>query len=312
VTTANVSWQPASDDAQRRARRGLSVYFAIVVPLTALFQVIIISTGNFVPWVIPLMWSPAAASVAARLILREGFSDVSFRLGGRRGWGAILLGLIIPIVIGLVAYGIAWTTSLAQFDPKPAGLAAQLVGDTTSPVIVFLVMVALTATIGTIFGTLTAAGEEIGWRGYMLTRLIDAGVPRPILVSGLIWGLWHVPLILGGVIYADSPSPVLAAALFMVSATSFAYVLARLRLETGSIWPAIVGHAAYNSIIQSAFYPATTGSGAALWVGMEAGILVALTLVMAAVIFSRGLWTIRRVPEAREVAVQAGPLRPQT
>jgi CAAX protease family protein len=130
------------------------------------------------------------------------------------------------------------------------------------------------------------------------------------LVSGLIWGLWHVPLILGGMIYADSPSPVLAAALFMVSATSFAYVLARLRLETGSIWPAIVSHAAYNSIIQGAFDPATTGDGAPLWVGMEAGILVALTLVVAAVVFSRGRWTIRRVPEAREVVVKASPLRP--
>ena len=42
------------------------------------------------------------------------------------------------------------------------------------------------------------AGEEIGWHGYMLTRLVDAGMAKPILTSGLIWGLWHVPLILGG------------------------------------------------------------------------------------------------------------------
>ena len=110
--------------------------------------------------------------------------------------------------------------------------------------------------------------------------MIDAGVPRrPILVSGVIWGLWHVPLILGGVLYADSPSPVLAAGLFMVSATSFAYVLARMRLETGSIWPVIALHAAYNSIIQTAFAPVTTGTGAPLWVGMEVGILVVLTTV---------------------------------
>ena len=136
-------------------------------------------------------------------------------------------------------------------------------------------------------------------------------MPRPVLVSGLIWGIWYVPLILGGVIFADSPSPILAAVLVMVSATAVAYVLARLRLETGSIWPAIAFHAAYNSIIQSAFAPATTGARAPLWVGMEAGILVALTVVVA-VIFSRGHWTIRRVPEEREGAVQAGPLRPQT
>ncbi len=48
-------------------------------------------------------------------------------------------------------------------------------------------------------GADVAAGEEIGWHGYMLTRLVDAGVAKPILTSGLIWGLWHVPLILGEV-----------------------------------------------------------------------------------------------------------------
>jgi membrane protease YdiL (CAAX protease family) len=308
MTTASVD---QASPTRLQARRGLTVYFAIVVPLTAVFQAIIISTGDFLPWVIPLMWSPAAASVLTRLVLREGFADVSFRFGGRRTWKYIGLALVLPIVIGLVAYDITWTTGLARFDPQPAGLAAQLVGDATSPLTVFLVMLALAATIGTLFGCLLTAGEEIGWRGYMLTRLIDAGVPRPVLVSGLIWGLWHLPLILGGVLYADSPSPALAATVFMVSVTSFAYVLARLRLETGSIWPAIVGHSAYNSVIQSAFDPATRGAGAPLWVGMEAGILVALTLAVTAVVFSRGRWTILRVPEAREVPVSTGPAAPQ-
>jgi membrane protease YdiL (CAAX protease family) len=284
MTTASVD---QASPTRLQARRGLTVYFAIVVPLTAVFQAIIISTGDFLPWVIPLMWSPAAASVLTRLVLREGFADVSFRFGGGRTWKYIGLALVLPIVIGLVAY------------------------DAASPLTVFLVMLALAATIGTLFGCLLTAGEEIGWRGYMLTRLIDAGVPRPVLVSGLIWGLWHLPLILGGVLYADSPSPALAATVFMVSVTSFAYVLARLRLETGSIWPAIVGHSAYNSVIQSAFDPATRGAGAPLWVGMKAGILVALTLAVTAVVFSRGRWTILRVPEAREVPVSTGPAAPQ-
>jgi uncharacterized protein len=156
--------------------------------------------------------------------------------------------------------------------------------------------------------SLFAAGEELGWRGYMLTRLIDAGVPRPILASGLIWGLWHIPLVLAG-LYAAGSSPVLSAVLLMVTATSFSYVLARMRLETGSIWPAIILHGAWNSIIQTAFDPATA-PGAKLWVG-ESGILTALTLVTAAFIFSWGRWTICRVPQAQKGATQAGSLRPQ-
>ena len=160
-----------------------------------------------------------------------------------------------------------------------------------------MVILAASATIGTLALTLTAAGEEIGWRGYMLTRLIDAGVPRPVLVSGLLWGLWHVPGTLTGV-YATGPSPLLSAVLLMVTITSLGYVNGRMRLETGSVWPAIVVHAAWNSIIVGAFDSATTGAGAALWVG-ESGVLTAFTLVVAAFLFSRGRWTIRRQPETR-------------
>jgi membrane protease YdiL (CAAX protease family) len=215
---------------------------------------------------------------------------VSFRIGGRRGWKAVMLALSFPIIFGLISYGIAWVTGLVHFSPQPIPMAAQFVGDNSSPVLVFLVNLAVAATVVTILSVRTAAGEEIGWRGYMLTRLIDAGVPKPVLASGIIWGVWHVPLILGGV-YLAGPPPALSALLWMVTATSFSFVFARLRLETGSVWPAIALHASWNSVIQVAFDPASTGAGAAVWVG-ESGILVALTMIVAAVVFGRGCWMI--------------------
>jgi len=288
-------------EVQLRARQGLAIYFGMVVLLSAVFQVLFIETRTLL-WVIPLMWSPAAASMVARLALREGFADVSFRVGGRYGWQAIALAAIFPIVIGLPVYGIAWMTGLARFAPRPRGIAAQLAS--ASPVASFLVMLAVAATIGTIVASLTAAGEEIGWRGYMLTRLIDAGIPHPILVSGLIWGLWHVPIVLGAG-YAAGPSPTTSAMLLVVLATAFGVVLARLRLQTGSVWPAIVLHGAWNSIIQSAFDPARTGGdssrlhdGASWWVG-ESGVLTVIAMIIAAVVFSQGRWTIRRRPEVQ-------------
>jgi hypothetical protein len=59
----------------------------------------------------------------------------------------------------------------------------------------------------------------------MLTRLVDAGVPRPILAGGVIRGLWHVPVVLAGG-YAASPSVVFSAVFTMVSINSFGYVIA--------------------------------------------------------------------------------------
>ena len=265
---------------RRKARRGLTIYFAIVVVVSAAIEGFIILNPDMSGLIAGLMMVPALASVVARILLHEGFADVSFRFGGRRGWGAVGLSLVFPVVIGLVAYGTAWITGLAGFDP---GFSAGMI---------------LPFAVGMILGLVLASGEEIGWRGYMLTRLIDAGVPRPILVGGLIWAFWHVPLVLNGV-YAAGPSPVLSAALIVVSITSFTYVISRLRLETGSVWPAIVLHAAWNHIIQGPFDGAATGPGATLWVG-ESGILTAVTLVFAAVVFSRGRWRIvRSLPEGK-------------
>src|SRR5918997_518149 len=270
-------------DTRRRARRGLTIYFAIVVLLSAAIEGFIILNPHLDGLIAGLMLVPALASVAARLVLREGFSDVSFRFGGRRGWSALLQAMIFPVVVGFVPYGIAGTTGLARLDLQPVG----------GLIVPFAV--------GVVVSLFLVSGEEIGWRGYMLTRLIDAGVPRPVLASGVIWGLWHVPLVLAGV-YAAGPSPVLSAALIMVAITSFGYVIARVRLETGSVWPAVVLHAAWNSIIQGPFDGATSGAGATLWVG-ESGVLTALTLVVAAVIYSRGRWTvIRSLPRREKVA----------
>ncbi|RKG94139.1 hypothetical protein, partial [Corallococcus terminator] len=73
------------DDIQR-ARRSLCVFFAVLIPLTALAEWAIIRRIAFLDptsRVLLLMWCPAVASFVARLVLREGWADLSFRLGGR-------------------------------------------------------------------------------------------------------------------------------------------------------------------------------------------------------------------------------------
>jgi membrane protease YdiL (CAAX protease family) len=135
-------------------------------------------------------------------------------------------------------------------------------------------------------------------------------VPRPVLASGLIWGLWHVPLFLWGGFVQGVP-PLLATALLMVTAPSLGYVLARMRLETGSVWPAVALHVAWNVAIQAGFQPLAAGASTQVWVG-ESGIITALVLAVAAVVYSRGRWTILREPPEREKSpVQQQSVRAQ-
>jgi CAAX protease family protein len=133
----------AERTVQLQARRGLVIYFALLIPLSAVFEALMI-LGNL-SWFWVLMWVPAVASVVARLVLDEGFSDVSFHVGGRRGWKAIGFALIFPIIVGLISYCIGWTTGLVHFSPQPIALAAPFIGDSTPPVLVFVINLAVAA-----------------------------------------------------------------------------------------------------------------------------------------------------------------------
>ncbi|MFI5960497.1 type II CAAX prenyl endopeptidase Rce1 family protein [Cryptosporangium sp. NPDC051539] len=262
------------------ARRGVVLFLSLVALFNALSVAVVVHTGN-TAWFLALMWSVAASSLICRLVLREGIRDVSFRFGGRRVLFFLAAALAYPLVIGLVAYVIAWTTGLADYHSPPRGFPLGLL---------------LAATVTTLVACLSTTGEEIGWRGYLLIRLIDAGVPRPVLVSGIIWALWHAPLIITGSYVVNGGGNRLAGLIgFAATTIAAAFVLARLRLESGSIWPAVVLHAGWNSIIQSAFDPATSGSGARLWLG-EGGLLVASVAVLSAVLTTRGRWLALRAP----------------
>lgn len=267
----------------RLARRGLLVFFAMLVPLSILSYALLMTSPIFV---LLLMWAPGLSSIFARIVLREGISDISLRIGGKQTLKKLPMILLLPVIIGLFAYGIAWVTGLVQYVTPDTFIKAP-------SAVIFVGTVLMQMLFGTIIGVLSSAGEELGWRGYMLTRLIDARIPKPVLTSGIIWGLWHLPVLLVGNYYSG-PYPALSVVLFMISVTSFSYILSRLRLSTGSVWAAIFLHASWNAVIQDAFDLFSSGENVLLWTG-ESGIFVALALLIAAWMTSRKPLEIRRL-----------------
>ena len=284
---------PPDTSLADQARKGLLVFFALVALGSGVFQGLLLRSGRPIgesPWLVyALMWTPGIASIVCRLVLREGFRDVSFRVGGAAGWRAIVLGWVLPVAVGGVAYGLAWGTGLARFEvPILAEMGLHMLARPLR----FAVLLGLALTVVSLLSLLSAAGEEIGWRGYLLTRLVEAEVPRPVLVSGLVWALWHLPLALSGQ-YAAGPNRLLSAAVLVLSVVGIGFVLAFLRLTTGSVWPAVVLHAAWNAVIQGAFDTSTKGPS--IWVG-EAGLLVAAASLAAAWLLARKAYPARRAP----------------
>ncbi|MGA9119793.1 MAG: CPBP family intramembrane glutamic endopeptidase [Bacteroidota bacterium] len=274
-------------DKQAQARVSLGVYLGLVILGSAPLLWFVITSGlpvesaEQLPRMIALMWVPAIASVVTRIIRREGFRDVSFRLGGWRGVRAIGLAIVFPAIVGLIAYGVAWGSGLAEFALPANGWFSGI----SSPPLRFAAVLIASMLLGSLVGVITAAGEEIGWRGFMLTRLVDGGVPHPLLVSGVVWGLWHVPGILSGQ-YAAGPYPWLSALLFLVLAIGISVFWGKLRLQTGSVWCAVLGHSAWNAVIEGPFTSYTRGSDAALWVG-ESGIIVVIVVGIVTFVLAR-------------------------
>jgi uncharacterized protein len=260
-----------------QARRGLLVFFIVLVAGSAYFEHRILALGGgiqgHIGLIYALMWWVTVSSLIARLVFRESLRDVSFRWGGWLGTRAVLVATALPVIVGLVAYGLSWSTGLAHFEAPSAGFAKSLL---------------MSLTIGGIYSCRSAAGEEIGWRGYMVPRLVESGIPAPLLLSGVIWGLWHTPLILSGQ-YASGPHPLLSAGVFVCTVIGIGFVFAWLRLSSGSIWPCIWAHGVWNAVIQGPFDQSTAGYSP--WVG-ESGVLTAIATGLFAIVLYR-VWPLR-------------------
>jgi membrane protease YdiL (CAAX protease family) len=89
-------------------------------------------------------------------------------------------------------------------------------------------------------------GEELGWQGYMLPRLLRRfGTVGGIALGGALWGLWHLPMTLLGGSYPGH-SLFVAVPSAVVSAVGAGAVIAMIRLRTTSVWPAVVAHLGLN------------------------------------------------------------------
>ena len=267
----------------RRARQSLLTFACFLIPFSLFGYWFNVKLGDALPIIpmLPLALAPGLASVFTRLLRREGFADVSFRLRGPGMGRAYLLAYVLPLVVGSLAYGSAYFFGLAKFDPPPFPIG---VG---SPLGQLVVILAFAGTVGILLVLLSDGSEEIGWRGYMLPRMIDARLPQPVLLSALVWAVWHLPVLFAGV-YAVGPFLWLSAVGLVVSALAAGSILAWLRISTGSVWPCILLHAAWNSMINGGFTFATQKATANFWIG-EQGVLVAVTLVIAVFLLKR-IW----------------------
>ncbi len=244
-------------------RKGLISFLGLSFGLAwlAVIPLWISGEGLASPLALPLMTGMMFAPSIATLIVTRFISPLpadtrdalGLRLGkGRRwGWYWLFAWWLVPLLV-ISAPFVGAIFGLIQLDlvnfsayRELLAQAEAISGPIPIPVpTLVLIQLATAFTIAPLLNAIPSLGEELGWRGYLLPQLLPLGQWPALLISGVIWGLWHAPVILLGYNYPDHP--VLGVLLMTGFCIIWGILFGWLRLATGSVWPAMFAHGALN------------------------------------------------------------------
>lgn len=271
---------------------GLTILFSML-PMSAIVRQHRLAVGEYFA-IYVLVWCPALAALATCWLYRVDLATLGWRFRPFKDeWVAYSLPLLyaFPVYVG------AWLLipNAAAYSAFATGQAAAW-GLTDWPAVAtWALAIPSLATVGVIRAVANSLGEEIGWRGFLLPRLVARlGFTRGSLVSGVIWGTWHYPLIL----WADYNSAAprwFALCCFTSMVISASFITGWLRLKTDSLWPCAVYHASHNLFIQGIFDAMTAQSGPVVYVTGEFGVGMVVTSGLVALC----LWTRRGQLQSR-------------
>ncbi len=276
-------------DIQRKdAVKAILIFVGITFVLSAIFIGAMISLGAMQElYVTAVMWMPAVGALLTCRILGRPVASLPWAWGK---WRWNIGAWAIPLMAGLVAYSIVWISGLGGF-PNPEtvdGWAAEFGLAGASTAVVIGVAVVMMATAGLVLSLARALGEEIGWRGFLIWELRKLMPFWAVgLVSGVIWGLWHVPAILGTDYNAGVGSPAFQVTLFFANVITASVIFAYFAFRARSLWPAAILHASHNLFVQAIYTPLTIfGPETHKWVD-EFGIMLPIIYALLAVYFIR-------------------------
>ena len=264
----------------KSSRKALEFY-AITLGLAVLVRLAVPVLGE-ASLVVTMLTPAVAVVIMLTLVAPEGgwrkvLPDLGLTSAGLKGWPLAIGG---PVLIQLGA--MVLLVSL--------GLTALVWPEATAPTALIVAKVLSGLFVGTAF----AMCEEVGWRGYMLPRMLGLGLVPAMLAVGFLHGVWHLPLLLTTDYYHAAGNPWIVAPLFLVTLTLAGVFYGFLRVWTGSVWPVAIAHSAANMAWELSSEVSATQSPAVLeYIGGESGLVMIGGLLIVDLILIRAM---RRLP----------------
>jgi len=216
-----------------------------------------------------VMFFPTIGVLLTRIITREGFKDVWLKPNIRKNVRVYFLAWFGPGVLTIIGSALYFLLFKGSFDAgcgymrltlEAAGTPADAI---PMPLSMLLMIQCVQAFfLSPILNFVTCFGEEWGWRGYLLPKMTKQLPTVPmLLLTGVIWGLWHAPLTAIGHNYGMGYAgfPFTGIAMMCVFCVVMGVFLSYLSLKTKSCIPAILGHGAINGIGAIGMYFTTNG-----------------------------------------------------
>jgi membrane protease YdiL (CAAX protease family) len=252
--------------------------FAVLVLFLSIGAALSINMLGLSGFAMAGVWSitPVVATLIMLLIVtREGYSKEGWKSLGlhRLGLSVWWIAFGVSLLISVVAAAIMWTTPLASFVVPEGGILMGVL-NAAIKLLLQVCVVALPFMLS----------EEIGMRGYLQPRLMSLGRRRALLLVGLVWATWHMPLI-----FLTPLLPVgnklISLPLFYGAAVAGSFFYGYLRIYTGSVWPSTIAHGVHNhawgimGVFTATSYPVIVNK----YLGGDYGILIVVGGVIAAI-----------------------------
>lgn len=241
------------------------------------------------------MFFPAIGVFLTRLVTREGFKNAWLKPNLKNNIRYYLLAWFGPAVLTFAGMGIYFLLFPQNLDLSFSYFIATLEASgapmETLPISIGLLMLlqcVQALLLAPALNFFTCFGEEWGWRGYLLPKVSAHFSTIPtLLITGIIWGLWHAPFTIIGHNYGVGywGFPFTGIAMMCVFCIVVGIFLSYVTLKTKSCIPAILAHGAINGIAAIGIYftydggnsfigPAPTGM-----IGMIPFAIVAIAMV---------------------------------
>lgn len=200
-------------------------------------------------YLVLLMLTPTISVVLAKLVCKEKVETKYLKLNFKENKKWYLSAYFLtPIIayVGAFIYFLIFKNDLDLLGSKFAIESGITNLNEYIKTVTFLIIMAIV--VNPLMGIIQCFGEEFAWRGYLLPKLCKKfTVKKAIILNGIIWGIWHSPLIAMGYNYGTS-NPLLGILAMIIFCVVLGVIESFLFIKTKSVWCSTIFHASINGI----------------------------------------------------------------